>query len=263
MNGSLPLESDDMSELLFELQTDLNFTKHLGSQTATDQLVRLCQIDASSHVLDVGCGVGITPSNLAKSIGCAVTGIDLRPSMIRRARERAAGQHLDDRLDFHVADAEDLPFGDDRFDVVLAESVLAFIADKSRAVRECVRVAKPGGFLGVTEATWMEAPPSRLVAQLSRTFGPGFAVFDTEGWRELLEQSGLKDVTATSHAITARSETVARLRRLGLAQTARLWFKALSVALRNPRYRGLPQGALSDPRELSDYWGYGIYVGRK
>jgi ubiquinone/menaquinone biosynthesis C-methylase UbiE len=263
MSKPLSLEVHDLSELLFGLQADLNFTKHLGGQTATDQLVQLCHIDANSHVLDVGCGVGITPSNLVKSIGCAVTGVDLRPSMIRRARERATAQHLDHRLDLHVADAQDLPFGDNQFDVVLAESVLAFVANKSRAMTECVRVTKPAGFLGVTEATWMETPPSRLVAQLSRTFGPGFAVLDMEGWKGLLEQSGLKEVTATSHSITAQSETVSRLRRLGFGQAARIWLRALVVALRSPQYRGLPQGALSDPRELIDYWGYGIYVGRK
>jgi 2-polyprenyl-3-methyl-5-hydroxy-6-metoxy-1,4-benzoquinol methylase len=89
MSESHSLEAQEVAEVLFGLQADLNFTKHLGGQTATDQLVRLCHIDASSHVLDVGCGVGITPSNLGKSVGCAVTGIDLRPGMIRRARERA------------------------------------------------------------------------------------------------------------------------------------------------------------------------------
>jgi ubiquinone/menaquinone biosynthesis C-methylase UbiE len=263
VNESLSLESHDLSKLLFGLQADLNYTRHLGSQTATDELVRLCQIDASKHVLDVGCGVGITPSNLVRSIGCRVSGIDLRPRMILRARERATRQHLDHLLDLQVADTEDLPFGSDKFDVVLAESVLAFIADKARAVRECVRVTKSGGFLGVTEPTWMETPPSTLVAQLSDTFGPGFAVLDVEGWRELLEHSGLKDVTARSHSITAWSETVARLRRLGFGEAVRIWFRALTLALRSPQYRGLPKGALSDPRELIDYWGYGIYVGRK
>lgn len=94
-------------------------------------------------------------------------------------------------------------------------------------------------------------------------FGPGFAVLDMAGWKELLEQSGLKHVTAVPHSITARSETVDRFRRLGFRQAARIWLRALALALRSPQYRGLPKGPLSDPRELIDYWGYGTYVGRK
>jgi ubiquinone/menaquinone biosynthesis C-methylase UbiE len=249
----------DLGALLFKLQADLNFTRHLGGQTATDQLVELCEIDPNKHVLDVGCGVGITPHNLVKSIGCRVTAIDLRFSMIRRARERATRQ----RLDLAVADVQDLPFRDDQFDVVLAESVLAFVPDKSRAVRECLRALKPGGFLGVTEATWMEAPPPRLVKQLSDTFGPGFAVLDSEGWQGLLRQTGVRDLVATSRRITARSESSDRLRRLGFKQLVRVWLRAASLSLRSSEYRSLPRGALSDPRELIDYWGCGVYVGRK
>jgi SAM-dependent methyltransferase len=256
-------DSHDLAELLFELQAELNFTKHLGGQTATDQLVELCQIDTSTHVLDVGCGVGITPCNLVRSIGCQVLGVDLRPSMIRRARERSVKQHLKGRLGFAIADAHHLPFRDDHFDVALAESVFSFVPGKSRAVRECVRVLKPGGFLGITEPTWMETPPPRLVTQLSDTFGPGFAVLDTEGWKGLLRQTGVRDIVATSHCITARSESIDRLRRLGFKQMAEIWLRALSLSLRSPQYRSVPKGALSDPKELIDYWGYGIYVGRK
>jgi hypothetical protein len=44
---------------------------------------------------------------------------------------------------------------------------------------------------------------------------------------------------------------------------AQIWLQALSLSLRSPQYRSLPQGALSDPKELINYWGYGIYVGKK
>lgn len=122
---------------------------------------------------------------------------------------------------------------------------------------------KPGGSLGLTEARWIETPPRRPVAQISRTFGPGFAVLDTEGWRSLLHRAGLRDVFAASRRITARSESIDRFRRLGLRQMVRIWLRALYLYLRSPEYRSLPKGALSDPQELIDFWGYGIYVGRK
>ncbi len=263
MNASPPREPPDLAEVLFQLQVDLNYTKHLGGQTATDSLVELCRIDADTQVLDVGCGVGITACNMARTYGCKVIGIDLREGMIQRAMERTRKQGVQDSTAFVVANVESLPFQDHAFDVVLAESVLAFIADKSRALEECIRVIKPEGALGVTEATWIETPPRELVAQLSGTFGPGFVVLDTEGWRRLLHDAGLKDVSASSSRITARSESMDRLRQLGWSQVLQIWLRSLYLSLRSPEYRSLPKGALSDPQELINYWGYGVYVGRK
>ena len=263
MNGPRPHDAGDLADVLFQLQAELDFTKHLGGQTATDRLVELCQIERTDYVLDVGCGVGITPCNISKAQDCRIVGVDLRESMIDRARERARRSNLEDRVEFRVGDAQQLPFEDNRFDVVMAESVLAFVEDKPGALRECLRVTRPEGFLGITEATWIEAPPQRIVDTLSSTFGPGFAVLDTRGRKKLLQGSGLRDVVAASHRITVRSESHARFRRLGLKQYARIWLRSLSLARRSPEYRNLPQGALSDPRELINYWGYGIYVGRK
>jgi arsenite methyltransferase len=263
MNDSPPQELPHLAEVLFQLQVDLNYTRHLGSQTATDRLVELCQIGAHTQVLDLGCGVGITACNMARTYGCKVIGIDLREGMIQRAMERARRQSVEDNTAFMVANALYLPFPDHAFDAVLAESVLAFIEDKSRALEECIRVIKPDGFLGVTEATWIETPPRELVAQLSGTFGPGFVVLDMEGWRRLLHDAGLRDVSASSSRITARSESVDRLRQLGWSQVLQIWLRSLYLSLRSPEYRSLPKGALSDPQELINYWGYGIYVGRK
>ena len=49
-----------------------------------------------------------------------------------------------------------LPFEVDWFDVVICESVLAFIEDKPQAIRECVRVVKPGGYVWLNESLWAD-----------------------------------------------------------------------------------------------------------
>ncbi|NIN70098.1 MAG: methyltransferase domain-containing protein [Anaerolineae bacterium] len=106
MNESPSYEAHDPEEGVFQLQADLDFTKHLGGQAATERLVDLCRIDASKYVLDVGCGVGITPGNIAKSHGCKVLGVDLRESMIARAEDRAVREGVHDRAAFRVAPGE-------------------------------------------------------------------------------------------------------------------------------------------------------------
>ena len=106
---------------------------------ATNELIDLCAIDSTKHVLDVGCGVGMTPAYLVQQTGCRVIGLDLRSSMVRRAVERANRQALGGRATFVVADARYLPFQPNTFDVVMAESVFALIAEQDRAMAQCVR----------------------------------------------------------------------------------------------------------------------------
>ena len=54
-------------EVYFDVQAELDFTKHPGALDATNELIDLCTIDSTKHVLDVGCGVGMTPAYLVKA----------------------------------------------------------------------------------------------------------------------------------------------------------------------------------------------------
>ena len=70
--------------------------------------------------------------------------------MIEMARERAKKLNLEDIATFRVADAKNLPFEDNTFDVVFAQFVTVLL-DKEKALAEFMRVLKPGGYLGVIE----------------------------------------------------------------------------------------------------------------
>lgn len=120
----------------FELQSFTGATKHMGGLRTTKELIELCGIDEESFVLEVGCGVGATATYMAKEIGCRVMAVDIRPSMIERAKERAARERVEERVEFRVADATDLPFENASFEAVLVESVTTFIDDKAAAVGE-------------------------------------------------------------------------------------------------------------------------------
>jgi len=148
-NKKLDTSSPELS--YFELQAYVGTTKHMGGFETTKALIELCHINQDTYVLEVGCGVGATACYLAKKYGCRVVGVDLRESMIARSKERAEKEGVADRVEFRVADAQDLPFDDAHFDVVIGESVLTFIKDKQRVVSECVRVTRPGGYVGLNE----------------------------------------------------------------------------------------------------------------
>lgn len=182
MGNKKQLSPEEMKEFYFEFQSFIGITNHMGGPKATRELAELCHIGEGKRVLEVGCGVGVTPCYLAREYGCRVVGVDISEKMVDRSRKRAKRGGMEDRIEFRVADAQDLPFEDATFDAVIGESVTAFVEDKQRAVSEYVRVTKPRGYVGLNECIWVKAPPPGLAKYMSRAMDAEFPPHD--GWRE-------------------------------------------------------------------------------
>lgn len=247
---------------MLDLAAKMDMTKHYGGLKATDELVELCHVTGDKCVLDVGCGVGISACYLAKKIGCRIVGLDIAASMIRKARERAVRNRVEGRVTFKVADARALPFEDDTFDAVLVESVTQFPTDKQSAVNGYVRVAKPGGFIGLNEATWLATPPEDVAKNFrASTRATHLTV---EGWKELLVNAGLAGVIARSYAVNPRSESINQGKLVGFGHLLKVAFRTLALYMRDPDFkRFIRETTEGIPRNLSEYLGYGLYVGQK
>jgi SAM-dependent methyltransferase len=99
-------------------------------------------IGTPAAILDVGCGTGSLTLALAEAVpGAHITGIDVSPAFVDYARSRTS----DRRLKFEQGDAVALPYADQAFDATLSLLVLNFIPAAPRAIREMVRVTRPGG----------------------------------------------------------------------------------------------------------------------
>jgi SAM-dependent methyltransferase len=113
-------------------------------------------------VLDVGCGPGTITADLARRVGPGcVVGIDQAPDALERARAAAAGV---DNVTFARADVYALPWGNGVFDVVHAHQVLQHLGDPVAALREMLRVCRPGGVVAARDAdyagmTWYPPDP--------------------------------------------------------------------------------------------------------
>ena len=96
-------------------------------------------------VLDIGCGAGVDSIFAALMAGPSgkVTGIDLVPEMLERAKENARLSAFN--INFLEGSAEDLLFPDNTFDVVISNGVFNLVVDKVKALSEVYRVLKPGG----------------------------------------------------------------------------------------------------------------------
>jgi SAM-dependent methyltransferase len=122
------------------------------------KLVKFAEVTAGQRVLDVACGTGVVAITAARA-GGKVSGLDLTPKLLERARENAAIAGVD--VDFVEGDAEALPYPDASFDVVLSQYGHMFAPRPTIAVREMLRVLKPGG--RVAFSTW---PPEHFTGSL-------------------------------------------------------------------------------------------------
>lgn len=134
----------------------------------------------SYGILDVGCGIGGSTLYLTEKFSSlpgnnlsldgevdrvTATGITLSPVQANRATERAKIAGLESNVNFLVADALNMPFPDDSFDLVWSLESGEHMPDKIKFLQECYRVLKPGGTLIL--ATWCHRPLGETAGELT------------------------------------------------------------------------------------------------
>jgi ubiquinone/menaquinone biosynthesis C-methylase UbiE len=137
-------------------------------QLVGESLCEAADLHSGTSVLDVACGNGNATLAAGRRF-CHVTGVDYVPALLERGAERAKAERLDIR--FVEGDAEELPFVDAAFDVVLSTFGVMFAPDQRQAARELVRVCKRGGKIAL--ASWTrEGFIGRLLGVVARYVPP-------------------------------------------------------------------------------------------
>lgn len=113
----------------------------------SETLVKALDIDAGETVLDVATGTG-NAAVLAAAQGAKVTGVDLTPAQLDRARDRCAAEKV--KVDLRLGDCQALDLPDESFDVVMSVMGVIFAPDHQAAARELARVCRPGGRVAIT-----------------------------------------------------------------------------------------------------------------
>jgi SAM-dependent methyltransferase len=135
------------------------FAKYL--ETGALDFLGLLDIRSGISMLDVGCGAGQIAIPAAQK-GANVTGIDLASNLIDQARERASAAELE--ITFEQGDAEELPYGDDSFDLVVSLIGAMFAPRPEKVASELVRVCRGGG--RIVMANWT---PAGFIGELFKT----------------------------------------------------------------------------------------------
>jgi len=132
-------------------------------QIVGEDLCEALDLRPGSKVLDVAAGNGNATLAAARR-WCDVTSTDYVRALLNNGRDRAAAEKL--KVDFREADAENLPFADKSFDVVMSTFGVMFTADQDKAAAEMQRVCRSGGKIGM--ANWT---PEGFIGQLFKTLG--------------------------------------------------------------------------------------------
>ena len=117
--------------------------------SGAEEFIARLDLKPGMKVLDVACGSG-NQSIPAAHAGAAVTGVDIATNLLEQARVRAAEEGM--KIQFDEGDAEQLPYGDAQFDVVLSMFGAMFAPRPAKVVNEFKRVCRPGGLLAM--ANW-------------------------------------------------------------------------------------------------------------
>lgn len=183
-----------------------------AQQRLTDLMVEKTAASRDWSVLDVGCGLGVSALQLAKKIGCQVTGITNSQIQVAQATQHAHASQLNDQVKFQYADALSLPFADNSFDAVWAMESLCHIVDRPRAVREIARVLRPDGHLILVDFAEREPMTSEQKDWLLTDQFVQFMLLDEVD--NLLKEAGLefKELTDLSWNIAkSQSSMLARI----------------------------------------------------
>ena len=207
--------------------------------------------------MDIGSGKGVTARYLAQKYGCEVVGVDLSERMVEYAREMARRKGLVDKVSFRRADAHNLPFEDETFDIVLAECTTVLL-DKERAFSEFLRVLKPGGYLGDLEMIWKKPPPKELVDKVFEVW-EGFKTMTLDEWKDFFERMGLVEVKAVDFSEEIPDMEKAMMKELGMKGIIKM---ACTLLVRSDLRRAMIE-CWKIFKEYKDYIGYGYFVGRK
>lgn len=177
------------------------------SRLAGEKFLRWLDLAPNLDWLDVGCGNGAFTDVIGLTAACrSLTGLDPSEAQIAYAKGRQGGCA---GAQFHIGDAQALPFADQGFGVAVMGLVIAFLPDPAKGLAELARVTRPGG----TVATYMWdlpagglplAPLFRSLAAIGHpgTLPPSAAVSTPPALDALWREAGLKDVSVDTIRIT-------------------------------------------------------------
>lgn len=183
-----------------------NYEKYMGplffEPYARDMIARLP--GNINSVLEIACGTGQVTRLLTKHLPkTRIVATDLNPGMIEVAKKIVGMQY---KIEWSIADAQELPFDDNTFDAVICQFGLMFLPDKQKAVNEAYRVLKQGGrFIFNTWDSMKNNPVYIIANDITNSFFPDnpitfwnipFSMYNPDEMESLMKNAGFTNINA-------------------------------------------------------------------
>lgn len=182
-----------------------------------DIVADIAEVRPGQWVLDVACGTGVLACAAATRVGLDghVVGLDLNEAMLSVARRKNTG------IEWRDGRAESLPFPDHNFDAAVSQFGFMFFEDQIAALREMMRVLRPGGCLAVAVCGALDHSPGYAVLaellhrlfgeQVAGAFRAPFTSGDREQLHSLCAQAGITGARVTRHDGMVRFDSIRSL----------------------------------------------------
>lgn len=142
-----------------------------GGEDLYRRIGRLANLAEGQELLDVACGKGVPLEYFVREFKVLGTGVENDPALIAQAESHFRTMDLSAMASFQQAPPFDLPFRDETFDVVVGELGLAPDGEPEPAIRELVRVARPGGRVILVQLVWQAPVEAERKVTLARHLG--------------------------------------------------------------------------------------------
>jgi SAM-dependent methyltransferase len=152
----------------------------------TEKLLHFVRMDGKQDFLEIGCGSGAVSNYIARKYSLNVTGTDIDQDQIRLAREDSSNLP---NVRFLEADATNLPFQDDDFDLVLSFGVMHHISNWLDALREITRVLRTGGYF-----IYLDLVYPKWTAKVARLFEDKYGVTTIQDLNALIAENNFSTI---------------------------------------------------------------------
>jgi SAM-dependent methyltransferase len=182
-----------LAKSIFAQRAEFYTTSAVHADRAVlDHIVELARPKATDRVLDVGTGTGHTALAFAAHVAHVIA-TDITSEMMAQGEKLQAERGIEN-VEFRVADAHELPFDDDAFDIVTCRRAAHHFSDISRSLQEMTRVLKPGGRLVIDDRTVPEDDfADATLNRLDRLHDHSHVrQYRPSEWRGMMQEAGCK-----------------------------------------------------------------------
>lgn len=178
-----------------------------GGKTATYWLLEQVMIDRHTKVLEVACNQCTTAIELAKRYGCQIVAVDQDKSALEKGKQAIEKEQVAHLITLQQANALKLPFEDNGFDIVINEAMLTMLnqAAKQRALKEYLRILKPGGVLLTHDVAYLNDNAIKVGEELRQIINVNVEPLTIQQWQECFEAVGLQKINVKYGNMTLMS----------------------------------------------------------